>query len=342
VFNQSDVARKAGVSIMTVSRVINNSGYVKEETRQRVFAAIKELGYYTNNLGRSLSQGQVNIISVLAPIERGAVENDPYFTRLLYGIELALVERSYDLLLSTQRTHQVNGKYEFDYFRPYMERKADGLILMGAKLTPADIATIEKRHIPFCVIGDRPETNAVDIVDTENRQDFKQILEQVWQFGHRRICFVGIDEQNFNIMERFEGYREFLADKGIPFRDEFVIRTPNSQDDGVEAFQHIMRLPELPTAIVCSTDISAIGVTTEARRLGLRIPEDVSITGFDGIPIGRYMHPVLSSMLQPLEAMGRQAVELLLERIANPQLEGRKLFHNSVLLSGESIAPPSR
>lgn len=342
MFDQKDVAKMAGVSVMTVSRVINNNGYVKEETRKRVYEAIEKLNYYPNNLGRSLSNNRVNIIAAMAPISTGAIENHPYYIRLLYGIELVLVDYSYDILLSTQRQTQIKGKDYFDYFRPVMERKADALILFGAKLEPHHLEFIKKNEIIICVIGDRADNEVADIVDTDNREGIKVVLEKLYDLGHRKIAFGGCIVNNFNIMERYNGYKEFLSSKNLEIRDDYVFHCLNDIDQGEEALRQYRSLSDPPTALVCSTDNYAIGFIAAAKENGLSIPGDISVTGFDGIKIGKFIDPPLVSMNQPLEEMGGKAARLVLDRLKDPGKKCESCFFDVNLQQGRSIGPPKQ
>jgi len=337
--NLKDVAQASGVSVMTVSRVINRNGYVKEETRKRVEEAVKKLNYYPNNLGRGLNQGRVNIIAAMAPIEGGPIESHPYYTQLLYGVEEILIKQSYDLLLSTQRSRWVDGVLSFDYFRPYMEHKADGLVLMGAILSSDDVDFIRKNRIPLCIIGDRPKGPTIDVVDTNNRQNIKILLEKAYQLGHRKIAFGGYDEANFNVKERYQGYREFLKEKGLDFHDEYCISCSLTQDHDGYLFRKYQQMDDKPTALICSTDSFAVDVLKEARDAGLFIPGDLSVTGFDGIPLGQYIEPRLTTMVQDVKGMGCKAAELVLRRLDDPELHGESYFFDAEYLEGESLGP---
>lgn len=347
--NQRDVAKLAGVSMMTVSRVINKNGYVKEETRIKVNEAIVKLEYYPNNLGRSLNNNKVNIIAVLAPMPEGAVENDPYFTRLLYGIETELMENSYDILLSTKRKRRVDGKSEFDYFRPFMERKADALILMGARLSPSDIETIRKYDIPFCVIGDRPNSRNIHVLDTLNREGFIQLLESIYKMGHREIAFGGFISESFNIVERYEGYREFLQTHNLPFREEYVFECPNVIDENSNFIRNFLENRnkyiksdrKSPTVIACSTDNVAISAIRTAHNLGIEVPSELCISGFDGTPAGQLIQPRLTTMLQPLEKMGFRAANLTLSSLDNPDTPCTTEFFEVTYAPGDSVIPVS-
>jgi LacI family transcriptional regulator len=334
--NLKNVAQMAGVSIMTVSRVVNDNGYVKDETREKVKKALKQLDYYPNNLGRSLNQNRVNIIAVMAPII-APLESDPYYTRLLFGIETVLTEYSNDILLSTQRRRATQSRAEYDYFRPYLERKADGVILMGAILSPHDLKLLEERKIPTCVIGDRPESPFIDVVDTKNREAFLVILEKIYEKGHRKIAFGGYEEHNFNIQERFLAYKEFLKEKGLPYRANWVFKSPKMPEYRKMLFNAFRKLEDNPSVLAFSTDAYAIGFMMDAKEAGLQIPLSVSVSGFDGAPVGQFIEPSLTTMMQPLESMGQKAAKLILQRIEDPTRSNEIALFDVDLLMGNSL-----
>jgi len=330
--------------MMTVSRVINGNGYVKEDTRNKVLEAIEKLDYYPNNLGRSLNNNKVNIIAVLAPVPQGGgIENDPYYTGLLYGIEVKLAEYSYDILLSTQRRKNIKGKHEFNYFRPFNERKADALILMGAHLSTSDIDTIREKRIPFCVIGDRPDTDCVHTIDTNNKEGYKKILRKAFDMGHREIAFFGLDEINFNIQERFVGYCEFLDEKKLIYREDFIVRCPHRPDDNnqeiIDKLKSWNSSKTRPTLITCGNDNVAISTMAIARKMNIKIPAQYSITGFDGHPTGQNTNPRLTTMKQPLEEMGSEAARLILNHLDNPENPCGMKYFDVTLIEGESLIP---
>lgn len=335
MITQKDVAQRAGVSIMTVSRVLNGSPSVRPETRERVLRAMEELGYHPHSGARSLARRYIGSLGVVAPLpENIGLESNPYFIRLLQGIEWACIHQGYDLLISSQRRHD---QEEFPYFRLYFERKVDGLIFLNAGFGDSHLEQIERYHIPSCVVGERPESPHVDVVDTKNREGVARLVEYVVAHGHSKIGFLHSTVTTYHIVERFEGFKEALSRYGLRFREDWVFWGDFSEASGAEALDRLLSLDDRPTALICGTDSMAIGVIRRARERGVQIPGDLSLTGFDNIPEARVVHPALTTMEQPLVKMGERAAELLLERVQHVDLPARREFFETTLVEGETV-----
>jgi len=335
---QREVAQRAGVSFITVSRVINGRGNVKKETRLRIERAIKELGYYPNSQGRALNSGRTAIIGVIAPVvATRSLEGDLYYSGLLEGVELACRKHRYDMLLSTQRINDQN----FDYLRLFSQKKVDGTILFGDyMLSEEDTARIERERIPIVVVGDRPASPAISWVDTDNEHGVYQSALKLIGLGHRRIAFIGVNNRNANITDRLLGVRRACAEKGIQFLDQDVFKVDMGTDPGPSIIGELFAQRDRATAVVCGTDLIAIGLLNAARDRSFEVPGDLSIIGFDGIHMIGYTDPPLASNRQPLSEMGFTAAEFLFHRI-----ERREALHEHKVflleeIAGESVSRP--
>ncbi len=335
---QRQVAERAGVSFITVSRVINGRSNVKEQTRLRIEQAIRELGYYPNSQGRALNSGRTAIIGVIAPLleARRSLEGDTYYSGLLEGVELACRKHRYDMLLSTQRIHD----RDFNYLRLYSQKKVDGTVLFGDyKLSRESTMRIEREHIPIVVVGDRPKSPAISWVDTDNETSGYASAVRLLARGHRRIAFLGVTGRNANIMNRLEGVRRALAEKGLRLGDEDVFRV-DLREPSDEVLAVVLGVEGRRTAVVCGTDQLAMALLSAAKAHGIRVPEDLSIIGFDGIQAILYTDPPLDSNRQPLKDMGFAAAEILFQRIEDPTAPpGHKVFALKEI-AGASVAPP--
>ncbi|MBB6479289.1 LacI family DNA-binding transcriptional regulator [Spirochaeta isovalerica] len=332
---QKDVAKLANVSFITVSRVINDMGNVKEETRQRVLDAIKELNYYPNTIAQGLNRNKVRTLAIQAPIPRNvSIEETSYYRRVLIGIEKYCIEKNYDILLSTQR-----GDIDsFDYLKPYYERKADGIALLGARPTDEQFDNILKDNIPCVVVGDRPPGDKVYYIDTDNFRGMYEATKALIEKGHKRIAYIHGNVWTKNATDRYDGYRSAMADSGLDVKEELVYPGEFTKESGSEAFASFTSLKNVPTAILASTDLMAIGVYEAAKNSSFSIPEDISIIGFDGHEICSYTSPPLATIYQPLEEMGEECARMLIGQIEeDSDLERRKIFPVT-LIPGESIA----
>jgi LacI family transcriptional regulator len=264
VVTQRQVAQRAGVSFITVSRVINGRGNVKKQTRLRIEKAIRELGYYPNSQGRALNSGRTETIGVIAPVldAAGSLEGDNYYSGLLEGVELACRDHRYDMLLSTQRIYD----RDFNYLRLYSQRKVDGTVLFGDyQLSRQSTLRIERERIPIVVVGDRPKSPAISWVDTDNETGGYKAAVRLLASGHRRIAFLGVTARNANIEDRLAGVRRALAEKGLRLPDKEVFRV-DIRDPGEEGLAALLAAGGHRTAVVCSTDLLAIALLSERER----------------------------------------------------------------------------
>ncbi|MDA3810337.1 MAG: LacI family DNA-binding transcriptional regulator [Spirochaetaceae bacterium] len=333
---QKEVAELAGVSFITVSRVINEMGNVKEETRKKVQAAIEELNYYPNILGRGLNQGLTKTIGVVASIpEDTSLESNQYYSSLLEGIESICREKRFDLLLSTQRITDM----DFDYLRIYFERKADGMIFLGdTDLSEKEINIIDEENIPCVIIGDRTENGKISFVDTDNIQGGYDCTKRLIELGHKRIAFLSVTSLNLNIHDRVIGYKNALEESGITIDENLIGNGDYTETSGYNFMKYILELENKPTALISGTDHMAFGAFAYTLNHGIQVPEDISLVGFDAMDLIRFTNPPLSSNKQPLVQMGKEAAEMLFHRIKNPYLDKEfKIFKISEF-PGKSIA----
>lgn len=337
---QKEVAKLAGVSFITVSRVVNNEGNVKEATCRKVLAAIDELGYFPSFAGKALNSGHNDTIGVMTPARFGENMENDYLTYVLRGIEMACRENGQDILISPISEDDPN----FDYLRPYRQRKVDGMIYVALKAMPDRmVKEIDERDIPCVVLADRPVHGKISWIDTNNEQAGYEMTRRIWDSGHRRIAFLGLVPgiYNPNVADRERGFRRAIRElSGKDVEEDLIIRSDYSREANRIAFARALgKIEKKPTAIFCSTDNKALAAFFAARELGLSIPGDLSIVGFDGFLKDRRFSPSIASLDQPLVEMGRRAAEVLLERVGKPAIPKRELVFPVTFLPGESFAP---
>ncbi len=317
---QRDVAKRAGVSFITVSRVINNNGYVKEETRQKVLDTIKELNYYPNHIGRALHMQSVNTIGVIIPAPANVtVHGTDYYNLLMAGIEKSTMAGGFDLLLSTHRSEDP----QVDYLRLYYQRKVDGLILITPDLNNPQIPAIGRNNIPCVIIGDRPAGQAISYVDTDNFSGMYRLTEHLISRGHRQIAFAKGPANARNGRDRFAGFLQAMKMNNLSPAADWILEGDFTPDSGKRALQRILahgrHTAKLPTALVCANDLMALGALSEAKNANLKIPEALALAGFDGIGVTALTDPPLTTVLQPLFDIGFTASEMLLLKLKDPQ-----------------------
>lgn len=333
---QSDVAARAGVSFITVSRVINNKGNVNEETRKRVLEAVQELKYYPNSLGRGLNMNKVNAIGFIVQTPEGVtISESKYYNEIISGIEKACTKHSIDMLITTQKEKDNN---HFDYLKLYHERKIDGMVVVTPNLSNPQFDEIEESNIPCVIIGDRPDKHKISYVDSDNKGGTFILTKIVINKGHRKIGFIKGPSNNRNAMDRYLGFIEAMEEYKIPVNPNWMIDGGFSLEAGKEAFKTLFKQKEMPTVLMCVNDMTAIGVMKEANSLNVKIPAMLSLAGFDGIDSAGHTIPSLTTMRQPMPEMGFAAAEILIRKINDKNLAPVVQIFPVEFVEGESLA----
>src|SRR5450631_2124139 len=271
-----DVADEAGVSYATVSRVINNKDHVSIEKRERVLHAMAQLGYVANAQARSLAGGSSHVVGLLVDYL-----NTSYMGEIIRGIDVALDAHHCNLMLYT--THRRKTK-ESAYVTKLTRELADGLLLILPRNVNAYLDTLRQRHFPHVLIDYLSDGGNVPSVSTTNFQGAYDAVAYLLTLGHRRIGFITGTMDFGCSQERLAGYEAALTDHGMPIEPQLIREGDFLQPQGYQCTQTLLDLVEAPTAIFASNDIMAMGVMEAARERGLRLPEDLSIVGFDDIP----------------------------------------------------------
>jgi LacI family transcriptional regulator len=326
-----DVATKAGVSITSVSHVINETRPVSEELRASVTAAMRELGYRPNRLARSLRLRETYTLGLIVPDIA-----DPFFSEMARCIEDAGFERGYSVLLcnSDQRLDK-----ELAYARSLIEAQADGILYVTAGPS-AEAVELVLQHEIAAVIMDRELPGLpVDSVLVDNVAGGRMATEHLLRLGHRRIACIGARSERGPFGGRIEGYRQALQVKGAAVDEALVVRGISRGNGHYEGIQQLFSGMDSPTAVFACNDSRAIAVLEAAAQAGVRVPSDLSVIGFDDIPMASLTHPALTTLAQPTREMGELAVSMLLERIRDPDLAPRTEVLAPRLLVRESTAP---
>ncbi|OGO07503.1 MAG: LacI family transcriptional regulator [Chloroflexi bacterium RBG_13_60_9] len=327
-----DVAEKAGVSFGTVSRVINNDVHVRPETRARVQGVMQKLGYTANRQARSLAGGRSNIVGVLVP-DLGT----GYIGEIIRGIDAELSLTDLDLILYT--THRTASK-EANYVANLAKGMVDGLLLVLPR-SPADyIGTLTNRGVPFVLIDHQGISRDCPAVGATNWQGAYHATEYLVKLGHTRIGFITGSMDLGCAGDRLEGYRSALRTYHLPDDNELIYEGAFFQPDGYAGASALLALSNPPTAIFASNDVMAMGVMDAVRNRGLRVPDDVSVVGFDDIPQASVVRPGLTTVNQPLEKMGRVATQMLLDMLRNKEKEDSRIELPTELVIRESCQPP--
>jgi LacI family transcriptional regulator len=303
-----DVAREAGVSYATVSRVLNADPYVKLETRERVAAALDRMGYVANRQARSLRTGRSQMVGLLArDLGTG------YIGQIIAGIDAEVAETEYEVLLFTTH-HKARAP---EYVATFVGGMADGILLILPYEIEAYSEMLNRRRYPHVLI-DYEGAAMGPAISADNRQGAYDGAAYLLELGHRRLGFITGDLTLGSARTRLLGFRQALANCGVAEDPALIVEGDYQQPSGYVGAQALLRLAQPPTAIFASNDVMAFGVMEAIREAGLRIPADVSVLGFDDIPQATGVSPMLTTVRQPLEEMGRQAVRMLMAYIDDP------------------------
>ncbi len=332
------VAAEAGVSIATVSRVLNDPKRVSLETRQRVLEVAERLGYRPNPNGKRLRKGRAETVGLVIPSPPGRFA-DSFFLELLAGLGEGLAEVGLDLLVVTCPPHED----ELACYKRLVEgKRVDGLVVARTRLYDTRIAYLLEQGVPFVAHGRSDQIKTpYAYLDVDGRQGFYRATRHLLQLGHREIAFIGAPHEFNFAQHRLEGFQLALAEAGVALRPEWILEGDLSEESGYRLAQGLLG-ELLPTAILCANDLMAIGVLRALREQGLRPGREVSVIGYDDIPQAQYTDPPLSTMHQPFREAGRKLVEMLLAQLEGKDVAGlQEVWVPELVLRG-SDGPPAR
>lgn len=306
-----EVAKLAGVSRSTVSRVINDSPHVHSDTRKKVWEAIRTSGYQPHAAARSLVTNRTRVISVIIPEAVNKLFSDPFFPLLLRGATDACNAQRYHLMLSLFTDPADRQEM---YRRVLYSGLVDGVIVASSSLDDPLIRNLKEDRIPFISVGRHPDQDA-SYIDVDNVGGARMATEHLIRLGHRRIATIAGPMDTVAGQDRLTGYRQALETRRIPVPDELIVEGDFAESSGHAAAKQL--LPTSPTAIFAASDMMAIGALKAAREAGLQIPQDMALVGFDDVPLASLIEPALTTVRQPIERLGSMAVEILLDILEN-------------------------
>jgi LacI family transcriptional regulator len=306
-----EVAQKAGVSSTTVSHVINKTRFVSDETRGRVERAIEEMGYRPNALARSLRSGETHTIGLILPDSA-----NPFFAEVGRSIEGAAFDVGYNIILCNTEN---NIEKEHTYIDVLAKKQVDGMIFVGAGEDYDSYKKILDMKIRVVAMDrDYPDLE-MDVVISDNLQGGKLATQHLIDLGHKRIgCITGPSKVNLSAL-RVTGYVETLEQAGLPVDQSLIVTGDFHPESGQEAAYKLLAMKDPPTAIFACNDLMAIGVMRACIELGMRIPQDLAVVGYDDIELASYSTPPLTTIQQPKKEMGITALKYLLGRIQAEQ-----------------------
>jgi len=323
-----DVARAARVSVATVSRALNDSGPVRDDTRRRVRDAAQDLRFTPHGAARSLITSRTNTLGVLLPDLYGE-----FFSEIIRGNDREAQRAGYQLLLSSAR----NARDEIHVAFRAMYGCVDGLILMAPDIELAEMFAQRRDGTPIVFINSPVASDDARVITIDNHGGAYRMVTHLVRQGRERIAIIRGGDRNHDSAERLRGYRDALTECGVPLDPRLEIGGDFTEAAGYRAAQAVLELQPRPTAIFAANDAMAIGALSALREEGIAVPEEIAVAGFDDIPIARYVSPPLSSVHVPIAQLGERAMELLLGAIAGPANgAGRRLVLPTTLVIRQS------
>jgi LacI family transcriptional regulator len=327
-----DVARRAGVAPITASRVLNNSGYFSQEIKARVEAAAAELNYVPNLLARSLRSHRTHTLAlVLSDV------TNPFWTTVARGVEDAASQAGFTVFLCNT---DENEQKQAEYLAVLLRKRVDGILLVPVRSTPEPVRLIQKQNIQVVVMDRRVPGAHVDVVRGSSREGAQLLVRHLLDLGHRRIAILSGPAEVSTAHERVDGAKQALLDFGLTTDLLTILHHSYTADGGYLMARQVLDLQPRPTALFAGNNFIALGVLRALREAGLRVPDDLSLVAFDDLPPSWMTDPFLTVAVQPAYEMGRQATELLLQRISDPALSPQEIILPAELIIRQSCQVP--
>lgn len=326
-----DIARMANVSSSTVSRALQNSPLISRRTAEKVQRIAKQSGYRVSAIARGLVTQRTKSIGVVV-----TTIADPFVSEVVSGIEDCCNDHGYSVFLANSNA---DPDRETKVVHSFSERRVEGIIVTSSRVGALYLPLLSETRIPIVLVNNQHPGEFVNSILIENVKASAEITNHLIKLGHRRIAYLGDRFGYQSDTERFAGYREALERAGLPFAPELVVHGEGKCEGADAAVEVLLGLSNTPTAIVCYNDMTAFGVVRQLHLNKIRVPEDISVVGFDDLFIATYMQPPLTTLQQPRRLMGRLATESLLRLISGQATESPTKVPATLIIR-DSTAPP--
>lgn len=334
-----DIARHAGVSHTTVSRALHHSPLISTQTTERIQEIASELGYNPSVAARSLKTNRSQALGVIV-----SHIADPYFSEILQGIDDVAQENGYSLFIASA---QHNPTRENAIVQTMREHRVDGVILCSPHFTPEQSSQLQSYNIPIVAINNQAAEDYRFTIYHDDVDGSRQASQHLIGLGHKRIAYLGDASSGRTTQERLSGFRQAMEEADLPIRPEFVHQLAgNSAEQGQAGLEYLLNLSERPTAVICYNDMIAVGVLKGSRQAGVRVPGDLSVTGFDNIMYSDFTQPPLTTIDQPKRFLGAEAARMMLAQLSSVnnstpnEIRIKRL--KGMLIIRQSTASPSK
>jgi DNA-binding LacI/PurR family transcriptional regulator len=326
-----DIARQAGVSHCTVSRALHYSPLINAKTAERIREIARRSGYVPNAVARSLVSRSTQTVGVVV-----TTIADPFIGEVVEGIESTAKEHGYSVILANSNA---DPELEIKVVDSFSQRRVDGILVTASRVGALHGERLAGTNVPIVMINNQHPGDFAHSVGIDNVAATREIVGHLIKLGHRRIAYIGDRSGYQSDAERFSGYRAMLKIARLAFDPRLVVRGDGRPEEGEVATAQLLELADPPTAIFCYNDMTALGSLRAATARGLRIPEDVSIAGFDDLFVASYTSPPLTTIRQPKQEMGRRAMSILWELLSEKEPESRILLPGELIIRGSTGRP---
>jgi LacI family transcriptional regulator len=326
-----DIAKRAGVSRSTVSRVINGQQYVRQDVRERVLRVIQETGFHPNVAARALASQRSWMIGLVLPRSVSSFFADPYFPRLTQGIAQACNRHDYSLGLFLVSTPEDEDKI---FSRISRKGFLDGILIQSGEMNDQLNERLVNLTVPIVVVGRPFQTNDVSYIDVDNVKASFEAVTHLVDLGYRKIATITGPLNSTVSLDRKEGYLNALLKHRLVVNKSLIVEGDFTEVGGYTAMKQL--LAAKPDAVFAASDIMALGAMRAARDAGFRVPEDIAFVGFDDLPLASLSNPPLTTVHQPISEFGEKAVEILIDLIENGLKSSRRIIMDTALVIRES------
>lgn len=319
------VSELAKVSLATVSRVMNGNAKVSDKTREKVLSAMKELGYRPNSIAQSLASSRGNSIGLLVAELDGA-----FFGEMMAGVESELRAAGKHIIVTTGHSIEEKEKEGIEFL---ISRNCDAIILHVEAVSDEYLVELSKGNTPIFIISRYVEHLSEQCISLDNELGGYLATKSLLELGHKNIACIAGPQHKYDAKARFKGYKRALREYDIPFNESLFYTADFKETGGSEAIAQLINRQQTFTGLVCGNDEMASGAMTYAREHGLSLPDDLSVVGFDDVIFARYIHPKLTTMLNPVNEMGKMAAKLVLKQVYQAkELQIQQVFKPSLIL----------
>ncbi|WP_078551703.1 LacI family DNA-binding transcriptional regulator [Bacillus alkalicellulosilyticus] len=305
-----DIAKKTGFSITTVSRALNNYTDVSEKTKKKILEAVEEMGYYPNNVARSLTMKKTFTIGVIFVEDLGIGMKHPFFGGVIESFKQQVEKVGYDVIFLSKHL----GGEEKSYIQHALHRGVDGVVIFSSEKDDIEVQKLIDSSLPTVVIDLYSKKSSV--VYSDNVHGSELAVQHLYDLGHRKIAHIYGHQASFAGLERLKGFYSAVKKLGLTIPDSYIVDGHYfSYEKGYSAMETLLSLEDRPTAVFVAGDLMAIGAISAIRTFGLQVPDDISIIGFDDIELAKYITPALTTIKQNTDLIGESAADALLNQI---------------------------